>query len=306
MPIPKLITTETDNEVSKLVMPLLGGISLFIAAPLFIALHRFLPDPTWPYNTDRLGLALLTLGVVFFIFYKVKGLVITAFIATLFGLTITHYSNRYSFEDMFTDYRNLLYSLKDSPYPDEYLASNFVPFPNKSAFLEGINFDHPDVRSFALSATRKHFFDYQSRQKYRVIIQSMAIFKEINTNWSYVNDPISREYIAQAQESVKHLAGDCDDHSILMAAAIKSIGGTPRLVYTKQHVYPELLIGSWADMEALNYIVREKLFKYEIGDQRLFYHQDQNNQIWLNLDYTADYPGGRFLQEEVLGVLSID
>jgi hypothetical protein len=306
MSIPKFITIENDNEVAQLVMPILGVISLFITAPLFIALHRFLPDPTWPYHVDRLGLALITLALVFFIFTKLKGLVITAFIATLCGLTITHYANRYSFEDMFTDYRNLLYSLKDSPYPHEYIAANFVPFPNKSSFLEGINYEHPDVRNFALNATRQHFFDQQERRKYRVIIQSMAVFKEINSQWSYVNDPVSREYIAQAQESVEHLAGDCDDHSILMAAAIKSIGGTPRLIYTKQHVYPELLIGSWADLEALNYLIREKLFKYEIGDKRLHYHQDQNNQIWLNLDYTADYPGGSFLQEDVLGVLTID
>lgn len=41
----------------------------------------------------------------------------------------------------------------------------------------------------------------------------------------------------------------CYDHSILMAASVRAIGGTPRLIHTKGHIYPEILIGSQTDLE---------------------------------------------------------
>ena len=299
------ITKEKDQEISRLVNPIIGVVSLLVAAPLFIFLHRYIPNLQWPYHMDRLLLALFTLLLVFFIFIKMKGLVIASFLATFIGLSYAQFTNRYCFDNVYEDYRALLYSLKDSPHPEEFVIANFTPFPNKSKFLEGINFENPIVRNYALNATSRHFVDYQKRVKYRVILQSFAIFKEINANWNYVSDPKSREYLAKASESIEHLSGDCDDHSILMAACIKSVGGTPRLIYTKRHVYPEILIGSQSDMEALNYLIREKLFKYEIGDETLHYHVDERNRIWLNLDYTAQYPGGKFLKEEVLGVLSL-
>ncbi len=289
-----------------MVNPIIGAISLFVAAPLFILLHRYIPNPSWPYNIDRLILAILTLLFVILVFRKVQGVVIAGFLATLLGLTYAQFTNRYCFEDLYEDYRAMLYSLKDSPHPEEFIATNFTPFPNKSNFQEGINFQDSTVRNFALRATSKHFVEYQKRLKHRVSLQCFAIFKEINNNWNYVNDPKSREYLAKASESIEHLSGDCDDHSILMAACIKSVGGTPRLIYTKKHVYPEILIGSQSDMEALNYLIREKLFKYEIGHKTLHYHIDEHNRIWLNLDYTATYPGGQFLNEEVLGVLNLE
>lgn len=302
---PNPFIEEEDNEVSRFVNPIIRVLSIVIALPLFILLHRYIPDPDWAFHADRIILALLTLVIVLIIFHYFKGLVLIGFFATLIGLTYAQFTNRYCFEDLYEDYRAMLYSLKDSPHPEEFIASNFIPFPNKSNFEEGINFQKPAVRNFALDATSKHFVEYQKRQKHRVTLQCFAIFKEINTNWNYVNDPKSREYIAKASESVKHLSGDCDDHSILMAASIKAVGGTPRLIYTKKHVYPELLIGSQMDMEALNYLIREKLFKYEINNERLHYHIDEHNRIWLNLDYTATYPGGSFLNEEVLGVLNL-
>ena len=301
----KLFIKETDNEVSRIVNPILGALSLLIAAPLFILLHRYAPNPNWPFKSDRILLAILTLLFVYFVFKKMKGLIIAGFLATLVGLTFAQFTNRYCFDNLYEDYRAMLYSLKDSPHPEEYIASNFIPFPNKEKFTAGIEFQNPAVRNFALQATSKYFVDYQQRKKHRVAIQCFAIFKEINSKWNYVNDPKSREYIAPASESVEHLSGDCDDHSILMASAIKSIGGTVRFIYTKNLVYPELLIGSHNELEALNYLIREKLFRYEIGNENLYYHIDERNRIWLNLDYTAAYPGGQFLQEEILGVLNL-
>jgi hypothetical protein len=155
-------------------------------------------------------------------------------------------------------------------------------------------------------ATKKHFQAYQDDREYRKIIQCLAIFKEINENWNYVSDPKSREYFAKASESIKNLSGDCDDHSILMAACIKAIGGTPRLVHTSGHLYPELLIGDKNDMESINYLIKRKLFKNISDGKKINYHIDEYGQAWLNLDYTAKYPGGRFMSEEILGTLTLN
>jgi hypothetical protein len=62
---------------------------------------------------------------------------------------------------------------------------------------------------------------------YRTLIQCFAVFKEINSRWNYVSDPKDGDYIATASESLSYFSGDCDDHSILMAASVRAIGGTP-------------------------------------------------------------------------------
>ena len=115
-----------------------------------------------------------------------------------------------------------------------------------------------------------------------------------------MSDPQDEEYIAKASESVNLLAGDCDDHSILMAAAVKSIGGIPRLVYTNGHIYPELLIGNKKDLDHISKLIHEKLFPKESNRRTIHYHQDEDGNIWVNLDYTAGYPGGKFMGEEVI------
>ena len=91
-----------------------------------------------------------------------------------------------------------------------------------------------------------------------------------------------------------------------MAACIKAIGGTSRLIHTNGHLYPELLIGSEKDLKTIDHLVKRKLFKDESYNKRLIYHIDEYDQVWLNLDYTATYPGGPFMSESILGVLTLD
>ena len=66
-----------------------------------------------------------------------------------------------------------------------------------------------------------------------------------------------------------------------------------------------MLIGSKRDLENVTFLIRKILFVDEIKDQVLHYHIDERGQIWLNLDYTADYPGGKFMSEEILGELTL-
>jgi hypothetical protein len=91
-----------------------------------------------------------------------------------------------------------------------------------------------------------------------------------------------------------------------MATCIKSIGGTPRLIHTGGHIYPEILIGNKTDLETVNYLIKKLLFTEESKGKTIHYHIDERSQIWLNLDYTAKYPGGPFMSEEILGALTLD
>jgi hypothetical protein len=177
-------------------------------------------------------------------------------------------------------------------------------FYYKADILAATTDKNAEVRGFAIRAANANFKKEQNlHERYRDIIQCFAVFKKINRRWNYVNDPVGKEYFAKASESVKFLAGDCDDHAIMMVAAIKSIGGRARFVSTTGHLYPEIMIGDKFDLVRIEDLIKNVLFPIESKDQSLHYHTDANGKIWLNLDYTAAYPGGRFYADPILGIL---
>ncbi len=182
-----------------------------------------------------------------------------------------------------------------------FVYTSYSVFYRDRQLVDAIDFKQPAVRNFAVEAVNEFFVKEQKKHMdyERVIIQSLAVFKKINSNWNYVSDPQDDEYFAKASESVKLLAGDCDDYSILMAAAVKSIGGKVRLTFIKGHIYPELLIGKEEDMQKMMPIITDKLFSKEI-DKAINYYQDKEGNIWINLDYTASYPGGSYMGNEVV------
>ena len=72
------------------------------------------------------------------------------------------------------------------------------------------------------------------------------------------------------------------------------------------HIYPEIYIGNKTDLEAINYLIKKILFPKETKNNTLHYHIDERGDIWLNLDYTAKFPGGPFMSEEILGALTLE
>lgn len=300
-------TTEKKGKNKEL--PGIGIVKIFshlISLPVFIILHKTLPDPDWPFHLDRILLFIGTILAVEVFFYLLKTIIFIGFILAVFYLTYGTISGNYGFKELYNDYQHMLYSMVENPHPEEIIISNFKVFPNKNEIKNAIDFENPEVRNFAITAATAHFKEYQRDPELRTIVQCLSVFKTINSQWSYVSDPKSREYFAKASESKVHLAGDCDDHSILMAACIKSIGGTARLIHTVGHLYPELLIGTRSDLESVNYLIKRKLFQNEMkADKTIFYHIDEYGQIWLNLDYTKSYPGGPFMNEKILGVLTL-
>ena len=125
----------------------------------------------------------------------------------------------------------------------------------------------------------------------------MSLFKYINQNFNYVPDPQKDEYYATPRETILNgLGGDCDDHSILMASCLMSIGAQCRLVIVDNHMYPEMYAGDKKHFEFLQQAIIQ-MFSDEIID-RIYYHEHDGN-YWINLDYTAHHPGGPYLNDNI-------
>lgn len=288
-------------------MVIIFVLNVLIVIPVFIIIHQNIIDPQWPFQIDRILIFVALVVVLQLLLRLIRRIIVIGIALYLLALIYGSTFGSYGFSRVFEDYRFMVYAMGDSPNPQDMILSRLLPFPNKSRIIKAVEFDNPKVRNFALMATTRYFHDANVKKypKYRTIIQCFAVFKEINSNWNYVSDPKGREYIADASESIKYLSGDCDDHSILMAACVKSIGGTPRLIHTGGHIYPEMLIGNKSDLETINYLIKKVLFVKESKNKQIHYHIDERGQVWLNLDYTATYPGGPFMSEEILGALTL-
>jgi hypothetical protein len=240
------------------------------------------------------------------------------FVLAISWLTYGSFTKKYGFKEVFYDYRGLIFSLKK----EDFIINN------KTQIINAIDYLNPDVITFARKSATEYFDSEQKEyHEYITLIQCFSIFKVINSSWKPVHDPKNKEYFAKASKSIETPAGDCDDYSILMAACIKAVGGTARLVLTDGHLHPELLIGSESDLKMVNYLINEKTFRISKADsssnyyikrgklrikknaktsqQTLHYHTDERGQIWLNMDYTAKYPGGKFMNDKILGVLNL-
>ncbi len=149
----------------------------------------------------------------------------------------------------------------------------------------------------------QHCTEYfkEHERKFGYNVRYLSLFKYINSNFTYIADPKRDEYFATPMETIKlKLSGDCDDHSILMAACMRAIGGEVRLVMVEGHIYPELGI---ADERQFSSMVRaiDRLFHDELRDY-VHYHVD-NGKFWINLDYSAPYPGGPYVDRKVLNII---
>ena len=279
-------------------------LSLLITIPVFIIFHHNIIDFYWAFHLDRILLFLFIFSIIFFSIYSLKTIAKVLIIIYLIILFYGTFIGNFGFVEVYEKYQSMVYAMAENPYPQDIVISKLLPFPNKNKILKAVDFKNKNLRNFAVKAATTHFHKSKYYAKNRVIIQCFSVFKVINNDWNYVSDPKFDEYIASASESLQHFSGDCDDHAILMAACIKAIGGTPRIIHTTGHLYPEILIGSKADFETIQYLIKKELFTNETKNQRLHYHIDERNQIWLNLDYTAKYPGGPFMYEEILGALT--
>jgi hypothetical protein len=213
-------------------------LNILITIPVFIIAHHNFITLDWAHHVDRILLFLIILTAFQLLLRALRRVTLISVILYIIILFFGTLSGKYGFQSIFEDYRSMVYTMNDDPYPQDIIITKLLPFPNKSKIIDAVEYQNPKIRNFAIIAINKNFKQLKGYHDYSTIVQAFAVFKEINSRWNYVSDPKGHDYIAKATESVQYLSGDCDDHSIFMAACIKSIGGTMRLIHTKGHIYP--------------------------------------------------------------------
>ncbi|MBL0034688.1 MAG: transglutaminase family protein [Flavobacteriales bacterium] len=283
-------------------------VGLLVAVPLFLILYPYVPELIIPfgkgYRVDHILTFVLVLVAMVVLVRRFQLLVYGLLVLGLAGITITSMTGGYGFRALYHDYALFLHTVRESTRPLP-IARTLRPFADGDLLLAKVDFADPQLRTFAVLAATSNFSELAQRQPDPTLIQCFSIFKEINSHWRYVNDVKGGEYFAKASESAQLLAGDCDDHAVLMVACIKAIGGQARLVRTTGHIYPELLVGNAKDMERVAWLIRTQLFKQQAAHAKLFYHTDEQGRRWINMDYTRDHPGGEVMEEDIVGTLDV-
>jgi hypothetical protein len=132
--------------------------------------------------------------------------------------------------------------------------------------------------------------------------QICAAFDYINSGWSYQNDPGGLEYFEKGSDAITTLTGDCDDYAIAMSSLIQALGGDARIIRVSGHAYPELYLGQGLTQSDMDEILKSINDYYKAANpyrrtiKRLNYHHDNDDSVWLNLDYQDSYPGGSFVE----------
>lgn len=284
-------------------------VAVLLALPLFIIIYPFVPELVLPIGEGVRVEHFLTFACVLIAFIvlvrRFQGVVYVALMVGLVGITLTSITGGYGFADLYRDYAQLLASLRDTSPTAPLAARKLAPFHDADKLKSVLRDTDGTVRREAVRMATANFTKVKVASDEFTMVQAFSIFKEINSKWRYVSDVKGGEYFATPAESLDLMAGDCDDHALLMAACITAIGGQVRLVRTEGHVYPEMLIGSEAQLERAGYLIRKELFTKEVGNAPLYHHTDADGRHWINLDYTRNYPGGELMNERIVGILDV-
>jgi hypothetical protein len=165
------------------------------------------------------------------------------------------------------------------------------------AISKAIDYLNPTVKNFANQQVQ-----HSSSGTYN-LNQVADIWQSIYNQWTYVSDPPNFDYWTSASDSITNgLKGNCADYAVLNAAVIESIGGTARVVTacapggSPCHAYAEVLIGSSGIQSDANYICSR--YNCKTINYHVFTTSSGLTQDWLNLDWSANYPGGPFFQDD--------
>jgi len=286
---------------------LLHILAVLTIIPLAPIINRVIPPMLiGGYNVDLI-LAILIAGLfVRFVMWLFKPLIIPSFIMVMLIMLFNTMTNTYTVSSVMMDYRNLVeknWSNREKKEKDLFLIKPSLFDSEVEKAVKGmkakINFKDSIVRNYAVTHSVKHFAD--AYREYGATARYLSLFKEINSHFSYVPDPMRDEYYATPSETIQNgMSGDCDDHTILMISAMKAIGAKTRMVLTTDHVYPELYCGN-----------KEQFLKIQDAIMQLFpqenfnglYYREESGQFWLNLDYSAHHPGGPYANNKAYAVV---
>ncbi len=283
-------------------------LAILITIPLFVLVYRYVPDVKinlgQVIRIDHFLTFLLILLVIRLVVNVFRKVFLGLLLATLIVMGINEARSRYGFSELYNDYMDMLAYVQDNPMKLPFMRDVKMTVRNAGEIRAAVDYQTPKVRKFAVEASQKYFTDRELYREYGQVVRYFSVFKVIN-DWNYIPDPKGEEYYAYASESVDLMAGDCDDHAILMAACIKAIGGEPRIIHTDRHLYPEVKVCHEDDFEEIIYLIKRELFYKEALGEHIYYHHDEEGYIWLNFDYTGRYPGAPFMDNNVIGILEL-
>ncbi len=290
------------SQLFSLINIVLFLLCAVVSLLLFILVYNQLPDFGWSFQWERALILSGFLVLTFFLAEKLKWIFVLLVVTIAGWLSYDFYFGRQDLLAFYNHSRNIFNDMAGYKDKSSFVYTSYTVFYRDRQLVDAIDHTDTRVRTFAIEAANEYFKKEQkSRSDYpRIFVQSLAVFKKINANWNYVSDPDNEEYFAKASESSRLMAGDCDDYSVLMAAAIKSIGGKVRLTFIKGHIYPELFVGKEEDVEEAVKLITGKLFPKETKGRDIHYNKDSRGNAWINLDYTANYPGGAYLGNDVV------
>ena len=159
----------------------------------------------------------------------------------------------------------------------------------KSKLVKACNYSNSKVRNYSVELAGKSSGEFN-------IGQVCDIFDHYYSNWKYVNDPPAKEYVAKASETIKNnFNGDCDDFAVLMCSSILAIGGEARLNFAHNdisgHAFTEVNLGH-TNIDAIGNYLTKRYFI--LGT--IWYREDEKGNKWLNLDWFAKHPGGKYFE----------
>jgi hypothetical protein len=302
-------TSIKNKKISPLRWLLISLLIFALSALLAAFTTQFIPPVfVGSVQIEFFLLILLYAGLLFVLFKKRKQLFVwcsIVFIVLLlcFSLIGIGWSPRIIVWNVFN---NIYFLFKSSISSQvDIKPSDTAVFPHISLqqrIQQKVNGTDSIVRAFSVQYSLLFFDEYYP--KYRQICRQFSLLKYIKDNFKYVSDPSNFDYFASPQESIKLMAGDCDDYSILMASVLGAIGAKVRIIWAPHHVYPELYCGAKPNFDKyINAIYI--FFEQEIEKKQIYYRIDKHGDYWLNIDYTDKYPGSVYQSNEVLSIIYI-
>ena len=166
---PKYISIQKIKQQLQVKKPwddvIIFALNFLIAVPVFIIIHQNTINPNWYFNLDRIFLFLLILVIIQLVLRVLRTIIIVCIALYLIALLFGTFSGRYGFSSVFEDYRYMIYSMSDSPNPQDIIISKLLPFPNKSKIINAIEFENKRIRDFSLWATTKNFREIKGYSK---------------------------------------------------------------------------------------------------------------------------------------------
>lgn len=285
----------------------LNTIGLLTIIPLAPLINRFIPPVIVGYwNIDLLLSIIASFLFIRFTLWLFSPLIIPAFLLLAGFIAYNQFTNGYNLGNIILDYKNLVtksWDTRDHKEKDLYLIKPDIFDSGIEKAANGlkskINPKDSLTRNFAVKHAIEFFDDYH--KKYGPKVRYLSLFKYINNNFKYVADPDRDEYFASPAETIENgLGGDCDDHTILMISAMKAIGAKCRMVLTENHVYPELYCGDKKNFNEMQEAITH-LFAAEHFSG--LYFREESANYWINLDYTARYPGGPYVDNKAYAIV---